>query len=149
MELAFAFFAKAAEFLPDGRFSALGGGIEAVRSRRLPAAIDSLCLVLKFRLKLEECRAAHRVRVRPRDPEGNVAAEDFSYLAGPIPRPEGPHSKSSLGITVSLSGFPIAKIGEYLFHIDVDEHPIGVVGLYSEVWPLPDPSRANGLDGEA
>ncbi|MHC5536977.1 DUF6941 family protein [Singulisphaera rosea] len=149
MELAFAFFAKAAEFLPDGRFSALGGGIEAVRSRQLPATIDSLCLVLKFRLKLEECRAAHRVRIRPRDPEGRVAAGDFTYLAGPIPSPAGRHLRSSLGITVSLTGFPISKTGEYHFHIDVDERPIGVVGLYSEVGPLPDPSRIVGSHGDA
>lgn len=86
MEFGFAFMANAAEVGQDGRFYALGGGIDGIAVDALPASIPAMAIVVQLRFRPEECGVEHRLRMTISRPDGQGSGlETFINFVPSLP----------------------------------------------------------------
>jgi hypothetical protein len=133
MQLAFAFLADAAQFSPDGKVSLLGGDFDTVYAESFPSQHPDATLVVKLKVQPTECNRDHRLRVEFIDSDGNRVIPSLELPFKPELRPEQPHRPVGVGLALQLRGLPIAKEGDYAFHVLVDDLEVAVVELKAVV----------------
>jgi hypothetical protein len=64
MEVRYFFLARYLESLPDGSFSAIGGGLEVIQATALPHLIPSMSVYAKLALDRADIGQRHALRIR-------------------------------------------------------------------------------------
>jgi hypothetical protein len=129
MDLAYAFFANAAERMPDGRIMVLGGDFDNIRGNAFPLTFPAFALLVKIRVEPRECGAEHRLRV-----EGTGPA-DFRLPLCDLPftpqiRDGHPERVVWFGISLTVYNSVFPQPGEYVFHFFVDDLELGTASLF-------------------
>jgi hypothetical protein len=118
MQLGFAFLADAAVSTPDGKISVLGGNFDTIYVAAVPAQHPAMVLVVNLRVQPTECGRQHRLRLEFWDPDGQS-----------VRRSDQPHKPVNVNLTVHLQGLTIPRVGDYAFHVLVDDLEVGVMPL--------------------
>src|SRR5262245_37244472 len=85
MKVEYSIFAYSAILTPDGLFSLLGGGIEWVTAKSLPAVCRSLVLLVRLSLEPSEWSTTHECVVKVFDPDGNSLPPELVVTVKPTP----------------------------------------------------------------
>lgn len=125
MELGFAFLANAGEIGPDGRFFALGGGIDGISVPSLPITIPALFVLIQLKFRPEECDIPYRFRMTETLPDGDSgrmeSVTEFTPARGVV------LTKTFIYqyLSVSIFGYHLTQEGEYRLNFLVNDNPIG------------------------
>ncbi len=119
MIVRFAIFANSAILTSDGLFSVLGGGIQWITAKQLPATSRNLCLLIGFEIGPDECDQSHPCSVRVIDPGGNSLSPDLSVTVKTARSRVNPTRPVTFTAHFSYDGFTFTKTGEYRFCVMV------------------------------
>jgi hypothetical protein len=134
MDLAYAFFADAADPASDGRFHVLGGGTTGVMIPDLPASLATLCVVMGLRGNPEECKAMHEVRIQARNPDGSSLVGSHTRI-GPLP-PHPVGGRDSLFCLITKFPFlTFSQYGTHIFTFGVDGKELGMLAFHVDRQP--------------
>jgi hypothetical protein len=132
-EFIHAFLANAAEMLPDGRFSALGGGIDGIAVPGFPATLPSVAIVLRFRIVQAEYHRGHVIGITLTRPDqtdigvGALVRHPGVQNMGPA---IGPFEQGMIvNVVVNLSLVSLTMPGVYVFNFTVDGAQIGTLSV--------------------
>jgi len=137
MQLGFAFLADAAVATPDGKIGVLGGNFDTLFVAAAPAVHGILALVVNLRVQPAECGHPHQLRVLLWDPDGQQVLPPLELPFAPERQPERTHRAVNVKLIAYIQGLQIPRLGDYAFHILVDDLEMGVVPLYVEELPQP------------
>jgi hypothetical protein len=129
MQLGFAFLADAAVSTPDGKISVLGGNFDTIYVAAVPAQHPAMVLVVNLRVQPTECGRQHRLRLEFWDPDGQSVLPSLELPFLPQRRSDQPHKPVNVNLTVHLQGLTIPRVGDYAFHVLVDDLEVGVMPL--------------------
>jgi hypothetical protein len=146
MDLAFAFFASAAETSPDGRVNVLGAGIDRVEASAFPAPLP-IALVVRFTISPDEAGREHRFQVKGVGPDGAAVFPELEMPFTPAPNPHRPERNATHVFVLSLHGVILPTPGEYTIRFGIDGQPKGETSL--EVVLLPQPPSASPVGQES
>lgn len=117
LEVVHGFLAIAADLYPDGRFSVIGGGFDAVEVPSFPAFILSMAMVVRVRVPIEESDRLHPVVVRLYNPDGTLMRECGQTTVDVMNRPGpqiGPFKEGMItNIIINMYGTTFLGSGEY------------------------------------
>lgn len=130
MRLGFAFFASAAEAGPDGRFSVLGGDLDAIELPDLPARVPRMSLVAKLLFDADECGRDHCLKISLVDPSGRSLTPGIEDEIG-LERPAilVPGQQFSASIVRDLIAVQFSHEGLHILHVNCDSQELGTVPL--------------------
>jgi hypothetical protein len=118
MELAYAFFAEAAQITPDGRVNVLGGDLRSWQGK-FPLVVPSVAFVATIVLEDHEREATHHFLAQIVQPDG-LALEPRLETEFKAPPPVNPELKAAATILVRIMGMTFPMPGIYSVHISVD-----------------------------
>jgi uncharacterized protein DUF6941 len=124
MELSFAMYATAAEFAPDGKLYLLGGGLEFLHVRELPATA-SLALVVRLGVRPEECGHEHTLAIDFLSPSGQPVFPPRQVQFAPTRHPIHPERDTYMSFAVNFPGTIFSEAGEYAVRLSVDGRAVG------------------------
>jgi hypothetical protein len=124
MELAYAFFAKAAQFSEDG-LGIIGGDIQSLKGV-IPYTADALTLVAKLEFRAEECGRSYVFQIEVTDPEGQNAPVGSLEVTPPHPRQKG---RIGAVVLFDFAGMTFSRPGTFRFRILVDGASLGTLEL--------------------
>jgi hypothetical protein len=128
-ELLHAFLASAAELLPDGRFSVLGGGIDGIVLPAFPAVIPSLAIIVRIRFARADMGVPHSIRALAKKPDGTELSiqTNISCITPPqtVPLVGMLEHHAILNLLITVMHLAFESPGEYSFEFLVDENVIG------------------------
>ena len=136
MELAFAFFAYAAQTSEDGQLHIIGGNFDAIGGTSLPANLPPFTLVVKFDVDPEDAGRDHNISIDLTRPVSGRVQLQAPFPIKTMVHPRHPRRKTSATIVVHLM-LHVESEGEYLFHIMLDNREVKALPLYVEVQPPP------------
>jgi hypothetical protein len=117
LEFVHGFLGISADPYPDGRFSVLGGGFDAVEVPSFPAFILSLVIVARVRAPTAEADRPHLVQVRLYNPDGTLMRECGTTTVDVRDRPGpriGPFERGMISnIIINLYGITFPVGGAY------------------------------------
>jgi hypothetical protein len=118
MDLAYAFFAEAAQITSDGRLNVLGADLRALQGR-FPLVLQSVAFVAKVELETAERGGMHRFTAQMVGPDGAAIEPriEAEYMAPP---PVNPDLKAAFTIVFQIVGMTFPTQGIYTFQISVD-----------------------------
>ncbi len=126
MELRSVFVANSAEVAPDGRFFVLGGGIEGIEVRAIPAVLPGFAVLCRIHFLREECGREYRIRLTMTFPDGTASPLVSEFVTTPDAMIHGYEDRgANLHVAFNLFGIPLPQEGEYSFHFGVDDIHIG------------------------
>jgi hypothetical protein len=139
MRLAYALLANSAEFTPDGKLYILGGDIDTLYVRELPATQPVLTLAMKLLVPPTECDVEHRLQVSLIDPDEDVGATSTDVTF--TPRTQAGHEGRDVGVGLSFlfQQQQFTQAGEYIYRILVDDKEQGSLPLRIVLATLPSP----------
>src|SRR5262249_37050494 len=98
IELVHGFLAISADMYPDGRFSLIGGGFDALEVPSFPATVLSLAIIARVRVPIREDDRPHQVRVLIYRPDGTLMQEAGPTILEAVVRPGPRIGPLELGI---------------------------------------------------
>ena len=141
MELAYAFFAEAAQITADGKVNVLGADARGFQGR-FPLLLPSIALVAKVELDNTEREGVHHVIAQMLGPDG---ADMEPRIEGnyEAPPPVNPELKASFTILFQIFGMTFPTQGVYTFRISVDGRELKRLRLrLTEAQEQPSQARA-------
>lgn len=144
MKLAYAMLADSAQFTPDGRLWMLGGDIDTIYARTLPARHPVLTVVFKVLFTPEECEKEHTVRITLTNPEGATITPDEALSFVPHASPERPGEDVGVGLPAVILGPEFHLLGTHVCHIWVDDQEVSQLPL--RIVPAPPQVPSKKLD---
>jgi hypothetical protein len=129
MKLAYAMLADSAQFTPDGRLWMLGGDIDTLYVRSLPAKHPVLTVVFKVLFAPEEWEQEHKVRIAITNPQdATITPNDFlSFVTHESPDRLG--EDVGVGVPVLIQNQEFQMTGLHLCHIWVDDQELAQLPL--------------------
>lgn len=135
MKLAYAMLADSAQFTPDGRLWVLGGDIDTLYVPAIPAKQPLLTLVFKVLFAPEECEREHTLRVDVTSPDGTLVKSGESLSFVPHVSPDRPDEDVGVGVPVLIQNQEFQTLGQYVYHILVDDQELAELPL--RISPVP------------
>ncbi len=127
MELAFAFFAEAAQITSDGKLNVLGVDLRTLQGK-FPLFLPSVAFVAKVELETAEREGIHRFTGQMFGPDG-AAVEPHIEAEYVAPPPANPELKAAFTVLFQIVGMTFPSPGAYIFHILVDGRELKRLGL--------------------
>jgi hypothetical protein len=118
MEVAFAFFAEAAQITSDGRLNVLGADLRALQGS-FPVVVQSVAFVAKVELDSVEREGVHHFTGQMMGPDG-AAIEPRIVGEYTAPAPVKPELKAAFTVVFRIMGMVFPSPGTYTFQISVD-----------------------------
>jgi hypothetical protein len=125
IQIAYAFFASAAEFSPEGKLYVLGGCLSSIGVTAFPGTAPPLTLVLFFRAQPEDCGREHVFRGEFLGPNAQALVQPFDIRLSPVADPRHPDKPVSSGMAITISGIECPEAGEYTMRILTAGHVVG------------------------
>lgn len=120
MEVDYAFLANAAE-ANNGVFHVLGGGIDTVRSPKIPVNYPKLSLVLRVVFEPAELGRKHRLEIQVMDEDGNKISAVGADLTLDQKNPNLPKGwRQGIMTIVPFAQLVFPRFSDYAFHIIIN-----------------------------
>jgi hypothetical protein len=130
MKLDFAFFANAAEVLPNGLMYVLGGGFDVLTGNGFPAPLNRLFLVVRLSVDPSEIDQSHELTCDIIRPTGETMPPEFKIPFKPARnRNVRPGTSTPMTICLTYQDIIIPEVGEYRFLLKADGVEVGSVPL--------------------
>lgn len=120
MKVLYAFLADAAVAHPDGKFSAIGGGIGALTGPEFPLQHPQLALLIRLEFTPLECGRTHTVEVHALDSDGQPFAPSLQVQTKPERNPSVPTDPVAVQLVLNMQNLQVVKPGRYAFSVVVD-----------------------------
>lgn len=125
MRVEYSVFAYSAMLTGDGLFSLLGGGIQWVIAKSLPATCRNLCLLVRLSVEPNECDQTHECVVKVTDPDGNTLEPSLVVPVRAVRHRVYPDKPSAFTAHYAYDGFTFTKAGVYRFRIAIGDKSLG------------------------
>lgn len=132
MQLAFAFFADAAQVGADGKFTIMGGDFDTIFALSFPALHPNLAVVLRLNLSPNEVGIEHRLRIVLTGPLGSsvIPAPLTGTFTSQIPADHKAGRAIRAAFVVNVANLVFQTEGTYRFRITVDDKTLGELQLH-------------------
>jgi hypothetical protein len=125
MELAYAFFAKAAQFSDDGLLGIIGGDLQSLYGS-IPFKADALTLVTKVEFSAEESGRPHAFHLETIHPDGRTLVGEPLEVIPPHP---GRQDRIGAIILFDLADTSFDRPGTFRFRLLMDGTPLKTLEL--------------------
>jgi hypothetical protein len=122
MHLVDAFFASYAEVGDDGRFHAVGGGIDVMLIPQINSMLAILSVVARIHFNADECGKPHTLRISATRPDGSDTGVVGERTLEPEKSKNFPEIGTTLQVAINIANLLIPSEGLYTFTLLVDEH---------------------------
>jgi hypothetical protein len=144
IELVHGFLAISADTYPDGRFSVLGGGFEAIEVPAYPTFIPALSVIARVRIPYEEADRPHEVQAAVYGPDGELILRSgpttLARVGGIGPR-IGPIEHGVISnLVIHLYGMTLNAGGLYRIDFLERNEVFGSLGI-----PVVDATQVHGV----
>ena len=127
MEISYAFFAEAAQLMPDGRLNILGADLHTLQFQGpSPWHGPTMSLLVSLRLQREECGQLYRF-VADLIAPGGRALEPHIENDFVAPVLENPDTVGQMNIVLQMQGVSFPEAGVYHMHVRVEDQERRVV----------------------
>jgi hypothetical protein len=129
MELIYVIPADAAQAVPNGKFSLLGGGIENINALAFPAVHSGLALVVRLRVLASEAEQDHKFSIDITGPKDfRVRSGDIAQFR-PISSRSVPDRPFAVNLILNMPLLVFPEPGTYHFCLFVDGQQVGTFPL--------------------
>ena len=132
MKLAYAILADTAQVMQDGKISILGGDFDTIRASSFPHFQQTMSIVARFDVTIEEGKKNHQLRIEFIGPLGGHANPSAVTSFRPKADPSKPDRPLKFLFVANLQGVLFETVGKYTIRISVDGNILGDVLLYLE-----------------
>jgi hypothetical protein len=129
MRLAYAFLANYAELLPDGKFTAVGAGVDGFIVEQLPEVVNGFTLVGHFHFVHEECDTEYAFGMSVTKPDGTELTFEGASRMTPLRDEFFPERPGGLSVVVPFVSWTLSQLGIYQINLQVDGVTLGSISL--------------------
>ncbi len=115
------------KWLPDGRFHALGGGIDGFSVAQFPAFVPSLAVIANVFFPAEECGGKYSLRVAATRPNGTDLGLSVGLELDPVAPPQFAHLGAKMKLAINLFSLLLTEEGTYVLSFSVRDQVVGTL----------------------